>query len=40
MADRIALMRDGRIVQEGAPYNIYNAPVDKEAAMFFSDSLP
>ena len=37
MADRIALMRDGRIVQEGAPYNIYNAPVDKEAAMFFSD---
>jgi iron(III) transport system ATP-binding protein len=37
MADRIALMRGGRIVQEGAPYNIYNAPVDKEAAMFFSD---
>ena len=37
MADRIALMRAGRIVQEGAPYNIYNAPVDKEAAMFFSD---
>ena len=37
MADRIALMRDGRIVQQGAPYNIYNNPVDKEAAMFFSD---
>ena len=37
MADRIALMRDGRIVQEGAPYNIYNSPVDREAAMFFSD---
>ena len=37
MADRIALMRDGRIVQVGAPYNIYNNPVDKEAAMFFSD---
>jgi iron(III) transport system ATP-binding protein len=37
MADKIALMRDGRIVQQGAPYNIYNAPVDKEAAMFFSD---
>ncbi|MBA3324845.1 MAG: ABC transporter ATP-binding protein [Rhodobacteraceae bacterium] len=37
MADRIALMRDGRIVQAGAPYNIYNNPVDKAAAMFFSD---
>ncbi len=37
MADEIALMRDGRIVQKGAPYNIYNAPVDKESAAFFSD---
>ncbi len=37
MADEIALMRDGRIVQQGAPYNIYNAPVDLEASAFFSD---
>lgn len=37
MADEIALMRDGQIVQRGAPYNIYNTPVDKEAAAFFSD---
>lgn len=37
MADEIALMRAGRIVQMGAPYNIYNAPVDREAASFFSD---
>ncbi len=37
MADEIALMRRGRIVQMGAPYNIYNAPVDREAAAFFSD---
>jgi iron(III) transport system ATP-binding protein len=37
MADEIALMRDGRIVQQGAPYNIYNTPTDKEAAGFFSD---
>ena len=37
MADEIALMRGGRIVQRGAPYNIYNAPVDKNAAAFFSD---
>ena len=37
MADEIALMRDGQIVQQGAPYNVYNAPVDKAAAAFFSD---
>jgi len=37
MADKIALMRDGKIVQIGAPYNIYNAPVDRQAAGFFSD---
>ena len=37
MADEIALMRDGRIVQQGAPYNIYNAPADKDAVSFFSD---
>lgn len=37
MADRIALMRDGRIVQTGAPYNVYNRPVDREAASFLSD---
>lgn len=37
MADRIALMRDGRVVQVGAPYHIYNYPVDREAAGFFSD---
>lgn len=37
MADDIALMRGGRIVQRGSPYNIYNSPVDKEAAAFFSD---
>ncbi len=37
MADEIALMRGGRIVQMGAPYNIYNAPVDRECVAFFSD---
>lgn len=37
VADRIALMRAGRIVQDGAPYHIYNKPVDTEAAAFFSD---
>jgi iron(III) transport system ATP-binding protein len=37
MADRIALMREGRIAQIGAPYHIYNHPVDRKAAAFFSD---
>jgi len=37
MADEILLMRDGRIVQRGAPYTIYNNPVDLAAAAFFSD---
>ncbi|EAQ01836.1 iron ABC transporter, ATP-binding protein, putative [Pseudooceanicola batsensis HTCC2597] len=37
MADDIALMRQGRIVQQGAPYNIYNAPKDKQTVSFFSD---
>ncbi|MDW3222258.1 MAG: ABC transporter ATP-binding protein [Paracoccaceae bacterium] len=38
MADEIALMRDGRIVQRGAPYNVYTRPVDRAAVAFFSDS--
>ncbi len=37
MADEIALMRAGHVVQRGAPYNVYNAPVDRNAAAFFSD---
>lgn len=37
MADEIALMRAGRIVQRGAPYNIYNAPKDRQSVAFFSD---
>ena len=37
MSDQVALMRDGQIIQTGAPYNVYNAPVDKAAAAFFSD---
>lgn len=37
MGDEIALMRKGAIIQLGAPYNIYNAPMDRDAAAFFSD---
>ena len=38
MADEIALMRNGSIVQVGAPYNVYNAPVDRDTVAFFSDA--
>ncbi|MBY6090116.1 ABC transporter ATP-binding protein [Pseudooceanicola sp. 502str34] len=37
MADEIALMRDGKVVQRGSPYHIYNAPADRQAVAFFSD---
>ena len=38
MADKIALMRDGRIVQIGTPYHVYTKPVDHAAVAFFSDT--
>ena len=38
MADRIALMRNGRIVQQGAPYNVYTRPADRDAIFYFSDA--
>jgi len=37
MADQIALMRHGKIVQQGGPYNVYTRPVDRAAMGFFSD---
>ncbi len=37
ISDSIALMRDGSIVQRGAPYNVYNKPVDSKAAKFLSN---
>jgi iron(III) transport system ATP-binding protein len=37
IADRIVLMREGRIVQEGAARTIYQRPVDLFAARFFCD---
>ncbi|AFO87061.1 ABC transporter ATP-binding protein [Phaeobacter inhibens] len=38
MADEIALMRSGKIVQQGAPYNVYTRPADRAAVGFFSDT--
>lgn len=37
MADRIAIMRDGRIRQEGTPLELYHRPADLGVASFFSD---
>jgi sn-glycerol 3-phosphate transport system ATP-binding protein len=34
MADKVVLMREGRIEQEGAPDNLYNAPATVFAASF------
>ena len=37
IADRVVLMRKGRIVQSGPPEELYRKPVDLEAARFFCD---
>ena len=37
LADRILLMRRGKIVQQATPQALYDHPIDAEAARFFSD---
>ncbi len=37
LADRILLMRRGRLIQAGTPAEIYGRPADAEAARFFCD---
>jgi iron(III) transport system ATP-binding protein len=37
LADRILLMRRGRLIQAGTPAEIYRRPADAEAARFFCD---
>ncbi len=37
MADRIALMRAGRVVQEGPPDALYTQPIDRFVAGFFGE---
>ncbi|MDP8994079.1 MAG: ATP-binding cassette domain-containing protein, partial [Pseudomonadota bacterium] len=37
MADRILLMRGGRLVQQGRPETLYHQPIDADAARFFCD---
>jgi spermidine/putrescine ABC transporter ATP-binding subunit len=38
MADRIGILRDGRLVQEGAPEDIYDRPESEFAATFLGDA--
>ena len=37
LADRLALMRDGRIVQVGAPEDVYAQPAERWAAQFVGE---
>lgn len=39
LADRVAIMRDGKIIQSGSPTEIYNSPVDLGIATFLGDSI-
>src|SRR5690625_1854972 len=39
LADHVALMRNGRVVQDGTPIEVYTDPVDPEAAAFLGDSV-
>jgi iron(III) transport system ATP-binding protein len=39
LADRVAVMRTGTIIQVGTPSEIYNAPVDLGIATFLGDSV-
>lgn len=38
IADRVAVMRDGRLVQVAAPRELYDAPADEETARFVGDA--
>lgn len=38
MADRIAVMREGRVVQVGAPAEIYRTPIDGDTARFIGSA--
>lgn len=39
LADKVAIMRDGKIVQSGTPTDIYNSPVDVGIATFLGDAI-
>jgi len=39
VADRVAVMRDGRIVQEGSPWQVYREPADLGVARFVGEAV-
>ena len=39
LADKVAILRDGKIIQSGSPTEIYNSPVDLGIATFLGDSI-
>ena len=38
LSDRIGILRDGKLVQEGAPLEVYNNPINRFAAGFLGDA--
>ena len=38
LSDRIGILRDGRLVQQGPPHEAYNAPADRFAARFLGEA--
>ena len=38
-ADQVAVMREGRLVQAGAPEELYRRPIDKGVATFLGEAL-
>jgi len=39
IADKVAVLRDGKIIQVGSPADIYNSPADLKIATFLGDSV-
>jgi iron(III) transport system ATP-binding protein len=39
LADKVAVMREGRVIQAGSPTEIYNEPADLGIATFLGDSI-
>ena len=37
LSDRVGILKDGRLIQEGSPREVYDAPVDRFAAAFLGE---